>query len=304
MTQYDHSITRRRFLACAGALSAVALPGGFPTLASASARKRFKRGLQLYTVRDPMAKDALGTLKTIAQLGYEDLETYGFDPERVGYYGFGAHRFNQILVECGLTSTSGHYDLFRYLNQPLPALQSYVEKCIEGALALHQKYITWPWLEPDSRTLDHFRKLAGRLNVIGEQIRKAGLGLAYHNHDFEFLDHGGETGYDILIRDTDPDLVKIQLDLFWSTHSSKLSARELFERQPGRFVMWHIKDMDKQNPDRYTELGNGRIDFTIIMPDAELAGLQHYFVEQGDHFAVDPLQSIATSLEYVQERLE
>jgi sugar phosphate isomerase/epimerase len=261
-------------------------------------------GLQLYTVREAMAKDPVGTLKSIANIGYQDLETYGFDPERVGYYGFEAPRFKQILMNQGLTSTSGHYDLFRYLNRPLPELQHYVAKCIEGAVALEQSYITWPWLEPDSRTLDHFKKLAERLNVIGDQIRNAGLGLAYHNHDFEFIDHDGVTGYEILTRETDPELVKIQLDLFWSTHSSKLSAHEMFAQHPGRFVMWHIKDMDKHDRNRYTELGNGRIDFTGIMPDAKLAGLQYYYVEQGDHFAVDPLHSIATSAVYVKKYLK
>ncbi len=297
------SMNRRTFLACASALSGAALMSAVPAMANGT-RRRFKRGLQLYTVRDPMAKDAEGTLLRIAQLGYEDLETFGFDQDRIAYYGFEARRFKQILDARGLTTTSGHYDLFRYLNQPLPALQSYVSKCIEGALALDQRYITWPGLDPESRTLDHFKVLAGRLNVIGEQIRKAGHGLAYHNHDFEFIDHGGETGYDILIRETDPQLVKIQLDLFWSVHSSKRSARELFQEQPGRFVMWHIKDMNSQDKNRYTELGNGRIDFTKILPDAELAGLQYYFVEQGDHFAVDPMQSIATSMEYVKNELE
>lgn len=261
-------------------------------------------GLQLHSVRDPMAKDPTGTLRRIADIGYQHLETYGFDAERIGYYGFEARRFKQILTDRGLKTTSGHYDLFRYLHQPLPALQSYVGKCIEGALALEQKYITWPWLEPESRGIDSFKKLAERLNIIGEPIRKAGLGLAYHNHDFEFTDHNGQTGYDILVRDTDPDLVKFQLDLFWSTNASKLSAHELFQQQPGRFVMWHIKDMDKHDRNRYTELGNGRIDFTKIMPDAALAGLQYYYVEQGDHWAVDPLQSIATSAAYVKKYLQ
>lgn len=299
----NSSISRRHFIRQTGTLAALGAIS-LPSFASPTGRARFKMGLQLYTVRDPMAKDAVGTLRKIAQIGYEDLETYGFDPGRVAYYGFEARRFKEILIERGLTTTSGHYDLFRYLNGPLTALQAYVDKCIEGALALEQKYITWPWLEPDSRTIDHFKRLAERLNVIGEQIRKAGLGLAYHNHDFEFIDHDGESGYDILIRDTDPNLVKIQLDLFWSTHSSTLSAHELFEQQPGRFVMWHIKDMDKHDRNRYTELGNGRIDFTKIMPDAQLAGLQYYYVEQGDHFAVDPLQSIATSAAYVKEHLD
>jgi sugar phosphate isomerase/epimerase len=192
MTHILSSISRRTFFAYASAVTGAAVMGALPAMANGNAPPRFKRGLQLYTVRDPMSKDAEGTLLRIAQLGYEDLETYGFDRERVGYYGFGARRFKQILDARGLTSTSGHYDLFRYLNEPLPALQGYVDKCIEGALALDQRYITWPWLDPQSRTLEHFKQLAERLNVIGEQIHKAGLGLAYHNHDFEFIDHGGE----------------------------------------------------------------------------------------------------------------
>jgi sugar phosphate isomerase/epimerase len=300
MIMNKYPMSRRGFIRSAGMLAGASALG-MPSLASASTGARFRMGLQLYTVRDPMASDAIGTLRTIKNLGYEDLETFGFDPDRVGYYGFDAHRFKQILDERGLTTTSGHYDLFRYLNEPLPALESYVDKCIEGALALQQRYITWPWLDPDSRSIDSFKKLAERLNVIGERIRRSGLGLAYHNHDFEFIDHGGVTGYDILLRDTDPNLVKLQLDLFWSTHSSKRSAHELFQQQPGRFVMWHIKDMDEQK--RYTELGNGVIDFTKILPDARLAGLQYYFVEQGDNFAVDPIQSITTSAAYVKQHL-
>jgi sugar phosphate isomerase/epimerase len=295
-------MSRRSFIRQASALVATSTVG-LPALASSSTLARFKMGLQLYTVRDPMARDPLGTLRTIADIGYQDLETFGFDAERVGYYGFDARRFKQILADRGLTTTSGHYELFRYLNAPMPALQGYVSKCIEGALALGQKYITWPWLEPETRDIDSFKKLAERLNAIGEPIRKAGLGLAYHNHDFEFIDHNGQTGYDILIRDTDPNLVKLQLDLFWSSHSSPLGAHQLFQRQPGRFVMWHIKDMDKHDRNRYTELGNGCIDFTKITPDASLAGLQYYYVEQGDNFAVDPLKSIATSAAYVKKYL-
>ncbi len=300
MIMNKYPMSRRSFIRSAGMLAAASTLG-MPSLASASTGSRFKMGLQLYTVRDPMASDAIGTLRTIKNLGYEDLETFGFDPDRVGYYGFDAHRFKQILDARGLSTTSGHYDLFRYLNEPLPVLERYVDKCIKGALALQQRYITWPWLDPDSRSIESFKKLAERLNIIGERIRRSGLGLAYHNHDFEFIDHDGVTGYDILLRDTDPNLVKLQLDLFWSTHSSKRSAHELFQQQPGRFVMWHIKDMDKQK--RYTELGNGVIDFTKIMPDAGLAGLQYYYVEQGDNFAVDPLQSIATSAAYVKKYL-
>ena len=101
------------------------------------------------------------------------------------------------------------------------------------------------------------------------------------------------------MRETDPALVKLQLDLFWVAHSSARAPHELFLLQPGRFVMWHIKDMDKAK--RYTELGNGVIDFTRIMPDAELAGLEEYFVEQGDNFAQSPMKSIEVQREIRQE---
>jgi sugar phosphate isomerase/epimerase len=302
MTAQDASISRRAFVRQTSALTSLAILG-LPA-SSALAKAPFKMGLQLYTVRDSMAADPIDALRKIAAIGYQDLETYGFDADHSRYYGFAAKELRKVLDDANLTTSSGHYDLFLFFNKPADALRSYVDRCIEGALALNQKYITWPWLDPESRTIDAFKKLAERLNLIGEQISKAGLGLAYHNHEFEFIRHGGESGYDILLRETDPALVKMQLDLFWAAHSSALSPHELFGLQPGRFVMWHLKDMAKNNPDQYTELGNGRIDFTKIMPDASLAGLQYYFVEQGDNFAVDPIQSIAQSARYVREHLE
>lgn len=261
-------------------------------------------GLQLYTIRDAMAKDPVATLKKIASLGYEDLETFGYESTQGKYYGYKANEFKKLLDENNLTTSSGHYDLFLFLHKPEDSLRLYVDQCIEGAHALNQKYITWPWLDPQSRTIEDFKKLAEKLNLIGDQVKKAGLCLAYHNHDFEFIQQGGQIGYDIILRETDPTLVKLQLDIFWAIHSSKLSPHDLFRLQPGRFVMWHIKDMDKSNRDLYTELGNGTIDFTKIMPDAPLAGLEYYFVEQGDNFLVDPIQSVTQSARYVKKYLE
>ena len=107
--------------------------------------------------------------------------------------------------------------------------------------------------------------MAPKLNTIGEQVAAAGLGFAYHNHGFEFEDHGGENGFDIIIKETDPALVKLQIDMYWVMHSSKQTPKELIAAQPGRFVMWHIKDMDKVSRD-YTELGNGSIDYLKELP--------------------------------------
>lgn len=268
-----------------------------------SSSVKYKMGLQLFTIREPLAKDVTGTIKKIASIGYEDCETYGFDPEQGKYYGLKASAFKQLLAENNMVTTSGHYDFTKFFDKPADAMMRYVDQCIEGAHALGQRYITSPWLDPAFRTPENFRLLTGKLNAIGERVNKAGLGFAYHNHDFEFTDHGGENGYDIIMRETDPSLVKLQMDLYWILHSSKLSPSELFTRQPGRFVMWHIKDMDKISRD-YSELGNGSIDFTVILPEASRAGLQYYYIEQGGNFAKNPMQSITDSAAYFKKHLE
>ena len=270
---------------------------------STASSPKYKMGLQLFTIREPLAKDLSGTIKKIAAIGYEDCETYGYEPEKGKYYGLTAAAFKQLLADHNMITTSGHYDFTKFFDKPADALMRYADQCIEGAHALGQRYITWPWLDPAFRTLENFHTLAGKLNTIGERVNKAGLGFAYHNHDFEFVDYGGENGYNIIMNETDPALVKLQMDLYWVMHSSKLSPAELFKKQPGRFVMWHIKDMDKTTRD-YSELGNGSIDFTVILPEASQAGLQYYYIEQGGNFAKNPMQSITDSAAYFKKHLE
>jgi sugar phosphate isomerase/epimerase len=264
---------------------------------------KYKMGLQLFTVRGPLAKDVTGTIKKIASIGYEDCETYGYNPEAGTYYGMKDPEFKTLLADNGMITTSGHYDFTKFFDKPADDMMRYADQCIEGAHALNQRYITWPWLDPAFRTLEHFRQLTGKLNNIGERVKKAGLGFAYHHHDFEFTDHDGQNGYDVIMGQTDPSLVKLQMDLYWVMHSSKLSPSELINKQPGRFVMWHIKDMDKQSRD-YSELGNGSIDFSVILPSASKAGLQYYYIEQGGNFAKDPIQSITDSAAYFKKQLE
>ncbi len=298
--QMKSNITdRRTFMKQTGVLASAAFLG----LASFRAKAKYKMGLQLYTIRDPLSKDVKGTLKKVASLGYENLETYGFDAAQKKYYGYDAKEFLQILSDHNLTTTSGHYDLNSFLAKPQDDLNRYVDQCIEGAHALKQNYITWPWLNPESRTIEKFKLVAEKLNRIGERLKNTNISLAYHNHDFEFIDQNGAIGYDVILNETDPALVKLQLDIYWSVHSSKLSPHELFSKQPGRFVMWHVKDMDKKTRD-YTELGNGSIDYKPIMPDASLSGLENYFIEQGGNFAKDPMQSIADSASFMKQHLE
>jgi sugar phosphate isomerase/epimerase len=294
-------VSRRNFIfQSTSLLSASLLVGnGFSNISFA----KYKMGLQLFSIRDPLAKDLTGTIKKIASVGYEDCETYGYDPTQVKYYGLKAVAFKRLLEDNNMITTSGHYDFTNYFGKSTDAMMQYVDQCIEGAHALGQTYITWPWLDPTYRTLENFRLLAGKLNTIGERVTKAGLGFAYHNHDFEFIDYNGQNGYDIIMKETDPAIVKLQMDLYWIMHSSKRTPSQLFDLQPGRFVMWHIKDMDKVSRD-YSELGNGSIDFTIILPLAQRAGLKYYYIEQGGNFAKDPIQSVTDSAAYFKKNLE
>lgn len=264
---------------------------------------KYKLGLQLFSIRDALERDLTGTLKRVSAIGYRDTETYGFDPVQVTYYGMKAAAFKDLLAQNQLITTSGHYNFTEFLHKSDDDVKRYVDQCIQGAHAVGHKYITWPWLQPDYRSMDSFQVLVKKLNMIGEQVSKGGLGFAYHNHDFEFIDHNGQNGYELIMQETDPKTVKLQIDLYWVMHSSKLSPAELFRKQPGRFVMWHIKDMHKVSRD-YTELGNGSVDYTKILPDAALAGLQYYYLEQGGNFATDSMQSVADSAVFFRKNLE
>ena len=159
-------------------------------------------------------------------MGYENLETYGFNGPEGKYYGYEATDFQQILSDHKLTTTSGHYDLNLFLNKSEDDLDRYVDQCVEGAHALKQDYITWPWLDPQSRTIEKFKLVAQKLNRIGERLKNTKVRLAYHNHDFEFIDQNGQIGYDVIIHETDPTLVKLQIDLYWAVHSCGLRREE------------------------------------------------------------------------------
>ena len=217
-------MNRRALLQRAGALASAAL------IAPAfQQRRRYKLGLQLFTMRAAMARDVEGTLKRVAGMGYQEVETYGLDPEGLRYYGLPAKAFAQRLQEHNLTTPSGHYDLNRFASSTDDELKRYVDRCIEGARALGQAYITWPLVDEGFRTIEKFKVVAQRLNLAGGQIKKAGLQLAYHNHDFEFVEQNGQLGYDVILKETDSALVKMQMDLYWIARGSKIDAQPVVQ---------------------------------------------------------------------------
>ncbi|MFT5752380.1 MAG: sugar phosphate isomerase/epimerase [Flavobacteriales bacterium] len=292
---------RRTFIQTAGLASAATL---LPiSCFSGAGNHTFKMGYQLYSVRDAMAKDPLATLKALKVMGYQDFEAYGFNAEEGTFYGYKAAAFNEILKDLEVTMTSGHYGFAPFLEKSEDDLKRFVDQCIQGAKAVNSAYITWPWIAPEQRTMDTFKLMAGKLNLIGEQVTDAGLGFAYHNHGFEFEEHNGQTGFDIILSETDASLVKLQMDMYWVMHSAKKTPKELINDQPGRYVMWHIKDMDKITRD-YSELGNGSIDYTQILPDPVTSGLEYFYIEQGGNFEQSSMQSAARSADYFKKQLQ
>jgi sugar phosphate isomerase/epimerase len=291
--------TRRTFLKQTGVLSVSSI---LP-LSVLPLDPQFKMGLQLFTIRDAMAKDPIGSIKYARSLGYEDGEIYGYDGDNDTYYGIKSKEFNKNLIDLDFTISSGHYDFSSRFNEPMENFERYVDQCIEGSHSIGSKYITWPWLAPEFRDIENFKILTDKLNKIGEQVTNSGLEFAYHNHDFEFTDHNGEKGYDIILAGTDPSLVKLQMDMYWVEHSSNKSPTELIAENPGRFVMWHIKDMDKVTRD-YSEMGNGSIDYKTLLSTIDKEDLQYYYIEQGGNFAESSMKSITDSAEYFKKNLQ
>ena len=290
-------LDRRTFLKQAGSFASAAL-----VLPPLQKPPRYKIGLQLFTVNRDMNRDPIASLARVSQMGYEEVETYGIDPEALTYYRLPASELAKRLQDHNLPTPSGHYDLQQFLNGSTDDLNRYVDRCAEGARILGQRYIVWPYLEPKLRTLDTYKRVAGLLNGIGSRLAKSGLHVAYHNGGGEFISQNGQLPYDIILRETDPTLVKLQIDLYWHAHDTDDPPHGLFKRAPGRFVMWHVKDMHKVSRD-YTELGNGTIDYTPIWPDAAMSGMAHFFVEQGGNFAVNAMQSAADGMAYVKKYL-
>jgi sugar phosphate isomerase/epimerase len=255
-------------------------------------------GLQLYTVRNAMGKDVAGTLAKVAQIGYNSVEA-GYAAGK--YYGQTPSDFAALLKQNGLIMPSCHYTLGEGQNIPGTILSGW-DKAVEDAASIGQKYMVCAWLSPNERgTLDHYKKLADDFNKAGETCKKAGIQFCYHNHDFEFIQENGQYPYEILLDNTDKNLVKMEIDLYWLT-KAKQDPIALIEKHPGRFPMWHLKDMDKTDKQMFTEVGNGIIDFKKIFEHNKKAGLKFFFVEQ-DICPGDPFVSITQSIDYIKKNL-
>ncbi|UFH45791.1 sugar phosphate isomerase/epimerase [Flavobacterium galactosidilyticum] len=288
-------IKRRDFLINSGlALGALAIA---PSIAFNAKKKNI--GLQLYSLRASFPKDVKGVLEQVAKAGFTEVETYGYSVKN-GFFDTPVKEFKTILSANGLKNPSGHYDLGSLLKDGNTEV---LKNTIEAANLLGNKYITIPWLDDSIRkTADDYKKIAENMNLAAVVCKESGLKLAYHNHAFEFTTFGQTNGYEILLNETDKKLVDFELDLYWVERSGN-NPLHLFKEHPGRFSMWHVKDMDKNNQDWNTEIGKGAIDFKAIFAEAKLSGMKHFFVEQETNYIPNPIESVKTSCTYINKNL-
>ncbi len=270
---------RRQVFHMLGATYAAAALGG--SNAFAQGRRVDSIGLQLYTLRNEMTEDFEGTLARIAEMGYREMEF-------AGYFGRSAGKVREILAANGLVSPASHIQL--------NMIRENLAQEIEFAAEVGQRYLVVPSLPGNERSLDDYRRHAETLNRAGEECRNAGLKMGYHNHSFEFETTDGRIPYDLLLEETDPELVDMELDLFWIVNAG-FDPLDYFAAHPGRFSMLHVKDRAADGA--MVDVGSGTIDFAGIFAHAESAGIRHYFVEHdnpGDGFT-----SVANSLSHIRE---
>ncbi len=264
-------------------------------------KKKDLIGIQLYTVRneifkDPKNPDPQTPLSRIAEIGYTSVEVFGYNGGK--FFGLSPSDFADLLKKYKLESPSGHYSLPNYLSK---GDEDDLKKTVEDATHLSHKFFTVPFLPDSLRTnLDDYKKLAKKLNRAGEVAKGAGMRLAYHNHNFEFKDWGGgQTGFDVLLKETDPSLVNFEMDIFWVTKAG-VDPIQLIKSNPGRIKMWHIKDMDNTPEKSFTEVGSGIINYKEIFKYKKESGLEYFFVEQ-DQVKIPVYESIAKSLQYIKK---
>jgi sugar phosphate isomerase/epimerase len=282
-------INRRTFL---GQVAA----GTLMSSATGRAAEIKRLGLQLYTVRNVMAKDFEGTLAVVAAAGYKEVEF-------AGYYDKSPSEVRTLLDRYKLTSPSAHVD-YATLDKNLP-------KVIADCQTIGHTYIVDPFVSDEMRKdPDVWQKLADAFNRFGEATKKAGIQFAYHNHHFEFVSAGGKRPIDILLDSCDPNLVKFEMDLFWTTVAGE-DPLSFFKKYPGRFPMVHVKGLKDRLPKaettfipfqevfpHLTDVGTSDvIEWKRIFAQSKQAGIRHYFVEHDQ--PASPFDSIRASAKYL-----
>lgn len=242
----------------------------------------WRAGLQLYTVRDPLHADLDGTLRRVVDIGYREVELPGSDSATL-------HALHERLKRYKLDVPSLHagYD----------QLRSDPDAALADAVGLGASFVVCPSIDADDRrTADDWKRVCQTLNRVGRAFERRNVGLAYHNHDFEFVRFAdGTTPFDLMIRETDPAAVRLELDVFWVARGG-LDPVRCLKDHADRIALVHLKDMAADGS--ITEVGAGILPIEEIVRSALAAGAKHLFVEQDD--PADPLRSIRSSLQFLE----
>jgi sugar phosphate isomerase/epimerase len=278
--------TRRSFLknAVLAGAGGLIIPG---YLKSESGKPRLKGvGVQLYSVRKEMMADAGGTLIRLGNIGYQEIESA--QSERGNYYGLAPKEIKKILKDQGMTLRSGHTHIDKNWL-----------KSIDEAAEAGQEYIICSVLPSPGQTIGNYQKSADMFNQAGEQCKKSGLKFGYHNHESEFETVDGQVLYDVLLDRAQPDLVHMEMDLGWVIAAGK-DPLVYFSRYPGRFPLWHLKDMNITEK-KSVEFGKGSVDIIGLLKHSKQSGLTYYFIEQ-EEYAVSAFDSLDYDYNWLADR--
>jgi sugar phosphate isomerase/epimerase len=267
----------RRSLAAAGALT-------FPGLMQrrhSGGDELDRIGMQLYSLRDLFMVDPVKTLRQLRDIGYDEVELAGIGQRTTT-------DIKAALDKTHMSAPSAHVSL--------QDLRENLSLVLGNAKIMEVKYIVCPWIDEEFRTPAGYRQVAAMLNQAGNVARRAGHLIAYHNHDYEFAEVNGERGYDILLEETDPDVVKLEMDIYWITKGGG-DPLAYFKKYPGRFHMLHLKDMATDGS--MTTVGTGKIDWKPIFAASGKAGVRHYFAELDD--PLNPISFARASYDFLRE---
>ncbi len=274
--------TRREFLMASGTLAlGYLLP---PHTAKTSARVK-NVGIQLYTVRKEMLTDAVGTLKQLAKTGYKELESAR--SEKGNYYGLQPKEIRKITKDLGMTLRSGHVHI-----------DENWQRSVDQAAEAGQNYLICSSLPSRGQTIENYQRVADTFSKAAEDCKKAKLVFGYHNHDYEFEKVNGQVLYDILLDKTEPNLVTMELDLGWVIATGN-DPVTYFNKYPGRFPLWHLKDMSKTKKES-TEFGKGQINILSMLQNAGKSGMKYFFVEQ-EEYSGTALESTKYNYDYLMK---
>jgi len=279
--------TRKDFIKTAAAVSA-----GFTFFspwAFAAPPKTRPFGIQLYTLREALPGKARELLPTLAQQGYSYIESYE-GPEGI-YWNHTPKAFKEFLDSLGLKMVSTHCDVSKNL-----------ERKAADAASVGLQYIICPWVGP-RQSIEDFKRIAGQFNEMGALCKKSGIRFAYHNHDYSFKTIEGQIPQAVLLKETDPDLVDFQLDIYWACYAGQ-DPIEWLTLYPNRFKLCHVKDKSfapyPKEGYQSVDLGTGSIPFKKILPKAVQLGMEHLIVEQEFYPNGTAIEAAATGAAYMK----